>query len=85
MSANHINGAMDYHYFLCSTYDDRFNFESNIHDLYTNFSFMTLYIFQGYMQWKYDRKAKEYIISFGIVPLLIITGFMLNVFYNTYW
>ena len=39
MSANHINGAMDYHYFLCSTYDDRFNFESNIHDLYTNFSF----------------------------------------------
>ncbi|HDR4479173.1 TPA: DUF4181 domain-containing protein [Bacillus cereus] len=49
------------------------------------FFFMTLYIFQGYMQWKYDRKAKEYIISFGIVPLLIITGFILNVFYNTYW
>ncbi|MDT3497870.1 capsular biosynthesis protein CpsH, partial [Bacillus toyonensis] len=26
-----------------------------------------------------------YIISFGIVPLLIITGIILNVFYNTYW
>lgn len=49
------------------------------------FFFMTLYIFQGYMQWKYDSKAKEYIISFGIVPLLIITGIILNVFYNTYW
>ena len=78
-------GTMDHHYFLCSTYDDRFNLESNIHDLYTNFLFMTLYIFQGYMQWKYDSKAKEYIISFGIVPLLIITGIILNVFYNTYW
>ncbi len=32
-------GALDYHYFLCSTYDDSFKFESNIHDLYTNFLF----------------------------------------------
>ncbi|PKR92984.1 CpsH domain protein [Bacillus cereus Rock4-18] len=37
------------------------------------------------MQWKYDRQTKEYIISFGIVPLLIITGIILNVFYNAYW
>ncbi|MBJ7957362.1 DUF4181 domain-containing protein [Bacillus mycoides] len=49
------------------------------------FFFITLYIFQGYMQWKYNRQTKEYIISFGVVPLLIITGIILNVFYNTYW
>ncbi len=30
------------------------------------------------MEWKYDKESREYVISLGTVPLLIITGIMIN-------
>ncbi|MCU0096324.1 DUF4181 domain-containing protein [Bacillus sp. OR9] len=46
---------------------------------------ITLYCFQSYMEWKFDKESREYVISLGTVPLLIITGIMLNLFFYTYW
>ncbi|MHC2833999.1 uncharacterized protein DUF4181 [Bacillus sp. F9_6S_D1_P_5] len=46
---------------------------------------ITLYCFQSYMDWKYDKESREYVISLGTVPLLIITGIMLNLFFYNYW
>ncbi|UDW01017.1 DUF4181 domain-containing protein [Bacillus cereus] len=46
---------------------------------------ITLYCFQSYMEWKFDKESREYVISLGTVPLLIITGIMLNLFFYRYW
>ncbi|HFK1547972.1 MULTISPECIES: DUF4181 domain-containing protein [Bacillus] len=46
---------------------------------------ITLYCFQSYMEWKYDKESREYVISLGTVPLLIITGIMINLFFYSYW
>ncbi|MCU5738645.1 DUF4181 domain-containing protein, partial [Bacillus mobilis] len=45
----------------------------------------TLYCFQSYMEWKYDKESREYVISLGTIPLLIITGIMFNLFFYRYW
>ncbi|MGF9878999.1 DUF4181 domain-containing protein [Bacillus albus] len=46
---------------------------------------ITLYCFQSYMEWKYDKESREHVISLGTVPLLIITGIMINLFFYSYW
>ncbi|PIE94797.1 DUF4181 domain-containing protein [Bacillus fungorum] len=46
---------------------------------------ITLYCFQSYMEWKFDKESREYVISLGTVPLLIITGIILNLFFYNYW
>ena len=30
------------------------------------------------MEWKFDKESREYVISLGTVPLLVITGIILN-------
>lgn len=46
---------------------------------------ITLYCFQSYMEWKFDKESREYVISLGTVPTLIITGIILNLFFYSYW
>ncbi|MFD6842414.1 DUF4181 domain-containing protein, partial [Bacillus cereus] len=43
----------------------------------------TLYCLQSFMEWKFDKESREYVISLGAVPLLVITGIMLNLFFYT--
>ncbi|MDG1639682.1 DUF4181 domain-containing protein, partial [Bacillus paranthracis] len=38
---------------------------------------ITLYSFESYMEWKYDRESKEFLISLGGAISLIITGVIL--------
>ncbi|WP_144655796.1 DUF4181 domain-containing protein [Bacillus tropicus] len=38
---------------------------------------ITLYSFESYMEWKYDRESKEFLISLGGAISLIITGIIL--------
>lgn len=42
---------------------------------------ITLYCFQSFMEWKFDKESREYVISLGKVPLLVITGIILNFFF----
>nr|WP_308021377.1 DUF4181 domain-containing protein [Bacillus cereus] len=42
--------------------------------------FITLYGFQSYMEWKYDKESREFLISLLGVVALIITGFILYFF-----
>ncbi|MGE7863546.1 DUF4181 domain-containing protein [Bacillus mobilis] len=38
---------------------------------------ITLYSFESYMEWKYDRESKEFLMSLGGVVSLLITGIIL--------
>ncbi|HDR7339235.1 TPA: DUF4181 domain-containing protein, partial [Bacillus anthracis] len=38
---------------------------------------ITLYSFESYMEWKYDRESKEFLISLGGTISLMITGIIL--------
>ena len=51
-----------------------FSFESSIHGFSTFSVLITLYSFESYMEWKYDRESKEFLISLGGAISLIITG-----------
>ncbi|ASI78181.1 capsular biosynthesis protein [Bacillus cereus] len=42
--------------------------------------FITLYGFQSYMEWKYDKESREFLISLLGIVALIITGFILHFF-----
>ncbi|WP_460283407.1 DUF4181 domain-containing protein [Bacillus luti] len=38
---------------------------------------ITLYSFESYMEWKYDRESREFLMSLGGVVSLLITGVIL--------
>ncbi|MGH0858238.1 DUF4181 domain-containing protein [Bacillus pacificus] len=42
--------------------------------------FITLYGFQSYMEWKYDKESREFLISLFVVTALIITGLIIYFF-----
>ena len=68
-------GKQDYYFFLYSSYKYMlFSFESSIHGFSTFSVLITLYSFESYMEWKYDRESKEFLISLGGAISLIITG-----------
>ena len=54
-----------------------FSFESSIHGFSTFSVLITLYSFESYMEWKYDRESKEFLISLGGAISLMITGIIL--------
>ncbi|MGG0290609.1 DUF4181 domain-containing protein [Bacillus pacificus] len=45
------------------------------------FFFITLYGFQSYMEWKYDKESREFLISLFSVTALIITGLIIYFFF----
>ena len=48
-------------FFLYSGYNYMlFSFESSIHGFSTFSVLITLYSFESYMEWKYDRESKEF-------------------------
>ena len=71
-------GKQDYYFsytvviIICS-----FSFESSIHGFSTFSVLITLYSFESYMEWKYDRESKEFLISLGGTISLMITGIIL--------
>ena len=54
-----------------------FSFKPLIHGLSTFSVLITLYSFDTYMEWKYDRESREFLMSLGGAVSIMITGLIL--------